>query len=80
MRALHDQGDNAPAQVAMFEAVLKQLDILAQATSKTKAARRHVQRREDAALATMNAPRTGGRMVDYSQPVTPSDGVVWDDA
>jgi len=80
MRSLHEQGSNAPAQLAMFESVLRQRDLVEQAASKTKAARRHAQRRRDAALATMNAPSHEGRSVDYSQPVTPSEGEVWDDA
>lgn len=75
---LRSQGDNAPAQAAMFKAVVDQRDLVAQATSKTKAARRQVQRRKDAALATMDRSRSGGSAVDYSQPVLPSDSEVWD--
>lgn len=79
MLVLRREGENAPGQVAMFKAVLKQRDLVAGAESKTKAARRAVQRRKDATLATMGTARTGGHPVDYSQPVAPSDGEVWDD-
>ena len=72
-------GDNAPAQAKMFEAVLDQRALVDQANAKTKAARRSVQRRNDAANATMSEAKTTGGSVDYSKPVKPAKAEVWDD-
>ena len=60
MANLRDDGDNAPAQAKMFEAVLDQRAWVDKAYSKTKAARRSVQRRNDAATATMGEPELMG--------------------
>jgi putative transposase len=79
MAKLRVDGDNAPAQAKMFEAVLDQRALVDQANSKTKAARRSVQRRSDAANATTSAAKTTGGSVDYSKPVKPAKAEVWDD-
>ena len=60
MAKLRVDGDNAPAQAKMFEAVLDQRALVDKANSKTKAARRSVQRRSDAANATTGAAKTTG--------------------
>ena len=60
MAKLRGDGDNAPAQAKMFEAVLDQRALVDKANSKTKAARRSVQRRNDAANATMSAAQDYG--------------------
>lgn len=75
---LRAQGDNAPSQAAIFKAVTTQRALVELATSKTKSARRQSQRQKDAQFATMGAIPSGGRSVDYSQPVTPSDSEIWD--
>ena len=54
MVKLRVDGDNALAQAKMFEAVLNQRALVDQANAKTKAARRSVQRRNDAANATID--------------------------
>lgn len=79
MAKLHDQGDNAPAQAAMFKAVIEQRELVAQASVKTKAARRQIQRRKDATRATATPPQPVRDTVDYSQPVSPSNVEVWED-
>jgi putative transposase len=79
MAKLRGDGDNAPAQAKMFEAVLDQRALVDKANSKTKAARRSVQRRNDATNATMSAAKTTGGSVDYSKPVKPAKAEVWDD-
>ncbi len=79
MAKLRGDGDNAPAQAKMFEAVLDQRALVEKANSKTKAARRSVQRRNDAANATMSTAKTTGASVDYSKPVKPAKAEVWDD-
>ena len=78
MAKLRIDGDNAPAQAKMFEAVLDQRALVDKANSKTKAARRSVQRRNDAANATMSEAKTTGGSVDYSKPVKPAKAEVWD--
>jgi putative transposase len=79
MVKLRDEGENAPAQARMFEAVRDQRELVEKAHAKTKAARRHVQRRKDAAQATIGASTSRGGSVDYSQPVKPSKAEVWED-
>ena len=79
MAKLRVDGDNAPAQARMFEAVLDQRALVDKANSKTKAARRSVQRRSDAANTTTGAAKTTGGSVDYSKPVKPAKAEVWDD-
>jgi putative transposase len=79
MARLREQGDSAPAQARMFEAVRKQRELVEQANAKTKAARRHVQRRRDAVQGTRGTTTSRGGSVDYSQPVKPSKAEVWDD-
>jgi putative transposase len=79
MAKLRVDGDNAPAQAKMFEAVLDQRALVDQANSKTKAARRSVQRRSDAISASTGAAKTRGGTVDYSKPVKPAKAEVWDD-
>ena len=53
------------------------------ANAKTKAARRNVQRRTDAARATQGdtprAPKRKGGSVDYSKPVKPAKSEIGDD-
>jgi putative transposase len=78
MTTLREQGDNAPTQEAIFKAVATQRALVEQATTKTKSARRNFQRQKDAQLATMDASATGESLVDYSQPVKPSDAEIWD--
>jgi putative transposase len=73
------QGDKAPAQAAMFEAVRAQRELVEKASARTKSARRQVQRRRDAVQATMGATKSIGAPVDYSQPVKPSKAEVWKD-
>ena len=63
----------------MFQAVTEQRELVAQASAKTKAARRQVQRHKDAIAATMSTPAPTGNSVDYSQPVKPSNAEVWED-
>ena len=79
MAKLRGDGDNAPAQAKMFEAVLDQRALVDKANSKTKAARRSVQRRNDATNATTSSGKTTGGSVDYSKPVKPAKAEVWDD-
>ena len=79
MAKLRVDGDNAPAQARMFEAVLDQRALVDKANSKTKAARRSVQRRNDAINAQTGAAKTTGGSVDYSKPVKPAKAEVWDD-
>ncbi|ABM40102.1 integrase, catalytic region (plasmid) [Polaromonas naphthalenivorans CJ2] len=76
---LRGDGDNAPAQAAIFKAVVAQRALIANATAKTKAARRQSQRQSNAEFATMDRSRLGESAVDYSEPVLPSDAEVWDD-
>ncbi len=78
MARLHSQGENAPMQAAIFQAVIDQRELIAQAASKTRAARRQSQRRKDAELGTVGKTRSAASEVDYSQPVLPSDAEVWD--
>lgn len=54
-----EQGDNALAQARMFEAVHKQRELVEQANARTKAARRHVQRRRDAVRGTLASSNLG---------------------
>ena len=79
MAKLRVDGDNAPAEAKMFEAVLDQRALVGKANTKTKAARRSVQRRSDAINATMDTAKTTGGSVDYSKPVKPAKAEVWDD-
>ena len=79
MAKLRVDGDNAPAQVKMFEAVLDQRALVDQANAKTKAARRSVQRRNDAVNATLGKVKTARGAVDYSKPVKPAESELWDD-
>lgn len=79
MARLKERGDKAPSQVAMFEAVREQRELVEKASAKTKSARRQVQRRRDAAQTTMGSNRSIGAPVDYSQPVKPSKAEIWDD-
>jgi putative transposase len=76
---LRGDGDNAPAQAAIFKAVVAQRALIANATARTKAARRQSQRQSNAQFATMDRSRVGESAVDYSEPVLPSDAEVWDD-
>jgi putative transposase len=76
---LRSQGDNAPAQAAIFQAVTEQRALIASASSKTKAARRQLQRTKNSELATMDRKRSEGSPVDYSKPVMPSDAEIWED-
>lgn len=78
LSALREQGHNAPTQDAIFKAVTAQRALIERATAKTKAARRHSQRRKDAQSATMGTTATPAGGVDYSQPVKPSDAEIWD--
>ena len=79
MAKLRVDGDNAPAQARMFEAVLDQRSIVDRANAKTKAARRSVQRRKDAANATIDKAKNARGAVDYSKPVKPAESELWDD-
>lgn len=79
MTKLHREGMSAPAQAAMFRAVLEQRALVDEAMSKSRIARRHTQRRKDATLATVDRQPPAGSAVDYSQPVAPSDAEIWDD-
>ena len=79
MAKLRVDGDNAPAQAKMFEAVLDQRALVDQANAKTKAARRSVQRRNDAVKATVDKAKTARGAVDYSKPVKPAESELWDD-
>lgn len=83
MTKLRDDGDNAPAQTKMFEAVLDQRALVERANAKTKAARRSVQRGADAANATagkaIGSSKRTGDSVDYSKPVKPAKAEIWDD-
>lgn len=47
--------------------------------AKTKAARRSVQRRNDAVNATIDKAKTARGAVDYSKPVKPAKSELWDD-
>ena len=58
MAKLRVDGGNTPAQAKMFEAVVDQRALVDQANAKTKAARRGVQRRNDAMNATTNKGKT----------------------
>lgn len=79
MAKLRVDGHNAPAQARMFKAVIDQRALIDTAKSKTKAARRSVQRRSDAANATISTPKAMGGPVDYSKPVKPAKSEVWED-
>ena len=63
----------------MFEAVLDQRALVDQANAKTKAARRSVQRRNDAVTVTTGKVKTARGAVDYSKPVRPAESELWDD-
>ena len=76
---LRAEGDAAPGEARMFQAVLQQRALVAGAASKTKAARRQLQRRKDAARATMAAAPPTSSPVDYSQPAKPSKAEIWSD-
>ena len=78
MAKLRTDGDNAPAQLKMFDAVLDQRALVESASTTTKAARRSVQRRNDATTRT-GAAAPLGPSVDYSKPVKPAKAEVWDD-
>ena len=71
--------DGQKAQAKMFEAVLDQRALVDQANAKTKAARRSVQRRNDAVNATIGKAKTARGAVDYSKPVKPAESELWDD-
>jgi putative transposase len=75
---LHSEGNNAPAEAAIFQAVVDQRALIAQAASKTRSARRQSQRRKDAGVDMTGRPRSEASAVDYSQPVLPSEAEVWD--
>ncbi len=75
---LRSEGDSAPSQAAIFKAVTSQRALVELASSKTKSARRQLQRQKDAQFATMGAIPTAGNSVDYSQPVKPADSEIWD--
>ena len=79
MVKLRVDGDNSPAQTKMFEAVLDQRTLVDQANAKTKAARRSVQRRDDAANATADKAKNAKSAVDYSKPVKPAESEIRDD-
>jgi hypothetical protein len=79
MTKLRVYGDNAPTQAKMFEAVLDQRALVDQANAKTNAARRSVQRRNDAVKATVDKAMTARGAVDYSKPVTHAESELWDD-
>ena len=79
MAKLRVDGENAPAQAKMFEAVLDQRALVDQANAKTKAARRSVQRRNDAVKATIDKAKTARRIVDYSKTVKPAKSELWND-
>ena len=72
-------GDNSPAQAKRVAAVLYQRALVDQANAKTKAARRSVKRRNDAANATIDLARNARGAVDYSKPVKPAESEIWDD-
>ena len=80
MAKLRVDGNNASAQAKMFEAVLDQRALVEQANAKTKAARRSVQRRNDAVKATVNKAKTARGAVGYSKPVKPAESELWDDS
>ncbi|MEO8250645.1 MAG: Mu transposase C-terminal domain-containing protein [Burkholderiales bacterium] len=75
---LRKDGQDAPGQAKMFEAVRIQRELVDSASAKTKAARRQVQRRKDAAVATTAVPPTRRESVDYSKPAKVSDSEIWD--
>jgi len=75
---LHSEGNNAAAEAAIFQAVVDQRALIAQAAAKTRSARRQSQRRKDAGVDMTGRPRSEASVVDYSQPVLPSDAEVWD--
>ena len=79
MAKLRVDGDNALTQAKMFEAVLDQRVLVDQANAKTKAARRSVQRRNDAVNATTGKVKTARGAVDYLKPVKPAESELWDD-
>ena len=79
MAKLRVGGDNAHAQAKMFEAVRDQRALVDQANTKSKAARRSVQRRNDAVKATIDKAKTAWGAVDYSKPVKPAESELWDD-
>ena len=63
----------------MFEAGRMQGELVDSANVKTNAARRQVQRRKDAAVATTGVAPPRRESVDYSKPVKVSDSEIWDD-
>jgi len=78
MAKLRSDGEDAPGQAKMFEAVQMQRALVDAADAKTKAARRQVQRRKDAASATTGVAPPRREPVDYSKPVKVSDSEIWD--
>jgi len=78
LASLQVQGERAPTQATIFKAVNDQRALVSDATAKTKAARRQVQRQKDSESATMDRTRMGGEALDYSKPVAPSDAELWD--
>jgi len=79
MVKLRDEGENSPGQTSMFAAVRDQRELVNKAHAKTKAARRHAQRRKDAAQATVGPSTSRGGSEDYSQRVKPAKPEIWDD-
>jgi putative transposase len=78
LASLQVQGERTPTQATIFKAVNDQRALVSDATAKTKAARRQVQRQKDSESATMDRTRMGGEALDYSKPVAPSDAELWD--
>ena len=72
MAKLRAEGANAPAQAKMFEAVIDRRALVEQANAKSKAARRSIQRRDDAVNANIDEAKTARGAVDWSRPVKPA--------
>lgn len=75
---LREDGDGSLSEASIFKAVIHQRELVEAASAKTKSARKLAQRQKNAAQATQDRRRSVNSEVDYSQPVIPNDGEIWD--
>ena len=75
---LRERSDCALSEGSIFQAVLKQRELVDKASAKTKSARRLAQRQKNASKATFDQSRVAGSAVDYSKPAVPYEAEVWD--
>ena len=75
---LRERSDCALSEGSIFQAVLKQRELVDKASAKTKSARRLAQRQKNASKATFDQSRVADSAVDYSKPAVPYEAEVWD--